>query len=826
MGRSPGLTAVALLSLALGIGANTAIFSFVEALILKALPVQHPEALVSFGPGLASGNSGGFPDDDTWLFSYPIYREMQQKNQVFSGVAAFNSFEDNLHGTVGSGSGLERMDVQLVSGTYFNLLGVTPFLGRVLTDTDDLTPGGHPLAVVSYKWWTGRFSRDPSIVGKTLTIGGTVYTVIGVTQPAFFGITVGEAPDLWIPLQMHDQINKGPHKISDKFYRSLDIIARLKPGVSLAQAGANVNLVFKDILRGYAGPQPTQEHLEDIRKAHIQVLSAANGISFLRDQFQKPLWMLMAIVGLVLLIACANIANLLLARGTSRQRELAVRMALGAGRRRLIGQLFTESLVLAVLGCGLGMLFAAWASRFLLRIVSGGPKIIPLDISPDVRVLAFTAAVSLATAVLFGMLPALRSTRVELTPSLKEGRGAMPTHARSPLGKVLIISQVGLSLVLLMGAGLFFRSLVNLVHVDTGFNRQGVLLINLDPTATGYTDEPRLASLYREVEERVAAVPGVRAASFAQWTYAQGGWNDGAWPEGSAAKPGFDNQSWFDPVGPDYFATMGLPILVGRGFGPQDTSSSPRAAVINETMARKFFPGGPAVGKRFGMEGPEHSHDIEVIGVVRDAKYQDLDEKPRPMAYYCYTQYIPAWGVGLYLPQLAIRYSGNTQAAISGIRRAVTEINASLPVGSVRTLSEQVDNSILFPRLVAQLSTFFAALAVFLACLGIFGLMSYAVGCRTNEIGVRMALGARQVDVLRMVMRETVVMVVAGLAIGVLVALASGPWAASLLYGLQARDPLTLLAAVALLLAVAAFAGYLPARRASRVDPMVALRYE
>jgi predicted permease len=293
----------------------------------------------------------------------------------------------------------------------------------------------------------------------------------------------------------------------------------------------------------------------------------------------------------VVLIACANIANLLLARGTSRQRELAVRMALGAGRRRLIGQLFTESLVLAALGCCLRMLFAAWASRFLLTMVSGGPEIIPLDTSPDARVLAFTAAVSLATAVLFGMLPALRSTRVELTPSLKEGRGAMPAHAWSPLGKALIISQVALSLVLLTGAGLFLRSLVNLVHVDTGFNRQGVLLVNLDPTATGYTDEPRLSSLYRQVEERVAALLGVRAASFAQWTFAQGGWNDGAWPEGSGAKPGFDNESSFDPVGPDYFAAMGLPILAGRGFGPQDTASSPRVEVINETMARRFFPG-------------------------------------------------------------------------------------------------------------------------------------------------------------------------------------------------------------------------------------------
>ncbi len=826
LAKTPGLTLVALLSLALGIGANTAIFSFINALVLRSLPVENPKQLVIFGPGLASGNSDGFPDDDTWLFSYPIYREMQKRNQVFSGVAAFSSFHNNMHGTAGSGGDLEIMKAQLVSGTYFEVLGVKPELGRLFTDADDQVLGGHPLAVISYKWWTARFDRDPAILGKSLTLAGTVYTVIGVAPPSFFGTTVGDAPDLWIPLQMHDLINRGPHKIGDKFYRSLDIIARLKPGVSVAKANANVNVVFKALLRDYAGPKPSEEHAKDIQKAYIQVLPAANGVSFLREQFEKPLWMLMAIVALVLLIACANIANLLLARGTARQREFAVRLALGARRARLIRQLFIESLLVATAGCALGILFAFWADRFLLAVVSAGPDIIPLDIAPDARVLAFTAGVSLVTALLFGMLPALRSTRVALAPSLKEGRSAGSAEVPKSLGRALIVSQVAVSMLLVVGAGLFLRSLVNLARVNTGFNTEGVLVFNLDPHVTGLTDEAHLGPVYHAIEERVSALPAVKAAGFTQWTFTLGGWSEPAWPEGMSAKPSFDNSAWYDPVGPGYLAAMGLPILAGRGFGPQDTARSPRVAVINETMAREFFSGGSAVGKRFGRGGPEHSHDIEVVGIVHDAKYQSLDEEPRAMAYFPYSQYIPDWGIGLYLPHFVVRTSGDTQAAVSEIKRTISEVNSRMPIWSVETLRQEVDRSVLFPRLIAELSGFFGALAAFLACLGIYGTTAYAVARRTNEIGIRMALGARKEDVLRMVMRETVTLVAAGVGVGVPAALAGGRWAASLLFGLKPADPWTIVGAVLALLGVAALAGYLPARQAAKVDPMVALRYE
>ncbi len=682
------------------------------------------------------------------------------------------------------------------------------------------------MVVISYGWWSSRFSRDPAIAGKTLTIEGTVYTIIGVTPPGFFGATVGRSPDLWIPLQMSDLITRGPHKLDDKSYRSLDIIARLKSGVTRAQAAANVNVALKNILGEYAGPKPSGEQLQDIRKAHITLNSAATGNSLLRQDFSKPLWMLMAIVGLVLLITCANIAHLLLARGSARQREIAVRMALGAGRRRLIRQLLTESVLLASAGGALGILFAEWACRFLLAVVSRTQNVFALNVSPDARVLAFTVLVSLGCAVLFGILPALRSTRVELTPSLKEGRGAMSAHARSPLGKALIISQVALSLVLLVGAGLFIRSLVNLVNVDTGFNEHGVLLFRVDPSATGYTDEPRLANMYRQIEERVDALPGVRASCFPIYTFHDGGWDAPAWAEGYRTAPGSQHDASYNAVGQGYFAATGLPILAGRDFGPQDTAASPKVAVINETMARRFFPGGSPIGKRFGIGGPEHSNDIEVIGVVRDAKYYSLDETPEAFAYFPYAQYVPSWGIGLYLREFEVRYSGSPAVITHAVRRATRDINATLPIASVRTLADQVDASIASPRLVAELSAFFGILAVFLACVGIYGLTSYAVSRRTNEIGIRMALGATRGKVLKLVLGQGFKLTLLGVAIGILGALGLTRFLSSLLYGVKPTDPATFIAASLILTAVALIASYVPARRATKVDPMVALRYE
>src|SRR5437867_4044399 len=663
--RSPGLMAVAVLSLALRIGANTAIFSLLNAVMLRDLPVQNPGQLVLFG----TGRSGGSTDDFafTELYSYPYYREMRQKNQVFSDASAILSLMfTKMHGAVSGGANLEPMNVQLVSGAYFPMLGVKPILGRAFTEAEDEPAGGHPVAIACYSWWTRRFARDPAVVGKTVTLGSTVYTIIGITPAEFFGTTVGQSPDLWIPLSMDKQVSPGWNGLDDRWFQSLYILARLKPGASVEQAQANVNLLARQIWREYAGPVLTKEQQQELERAHIQLTPAARGLSRLRFEYSLPLQIFMVVVGLVLLIACANIANLLLARATARQREIAVRLAIGAGRARLIRQMLTESLLLALAGGAFGVLFAAWANDTLLAMVSAGPEPLPLHVAPDARVLAFTLAVSVVTALLFGTVPALRATRINLTPALKEGRSAVSAGSRSPLAKALIVSQVALSLVLLVGTGLFLRTLVKLTHVDTGFNRANVLLFAIDPPAVGYKEDARLANLYQQIEQRVSAQPGVRAASISFFTFNQGEWSTLVSVQG----PTSTAEKKHDVVGPGYFATMGIPLLVGRVFGPQDTEKSPKVAVINETMARQFFPGGSPVGRRFGIgDDPKRSNDIEVVGVVKDAKYESLREEPQPAAYYPYTQRIG------YYYDFEVRYSGDPQAIVSEVRRAVGEVD-------------------------------------------------------------------------------------------------------------------------------------------------------
>ena len=813
--RSPGLMAVAVLSLALGVGANTAIFSLLNAVMLRELPVQNPGQLVLFGTGRSGGSTDDFAFTD--LYSYPFYREMRQKNQVFSDASAILSILfTKMHGAVSGGANLEPMDVQLVSGAYFPMLGVKPILGRTFTEAEDEPAGAHPVAIASYSWWKRRFARDPAVVGKTVTLGSTVYTIIGVTPAEFFGTTVGQSPDLWIPLSMDKQVSPGWNGLDDRWFQSLYILARLKPGVSVEQAQANVNLLARQIWREYAGPVLTKEQQQELERAHIQLTPAARGLSRLRFEYSLPLQILMVVVGLVLLIACANIANLLLARATARQREIAVRLAIGAGQARLIRQMLTESLLLALAGGAFGILFAAWANDTLLAMVSAGPEPLPLHVAPDARVLAFTLAVSVVTALLFGTVPALRATRINLTPALKEGRSAVSAGSRSPLAKALIVSQVALSLVLLVGTGLFLRTLVKLTHVDTGFNRENVLLFAIE--AVGYKEDSRLVNLYQQIEQRVSAQPGVRAASVSFFTFNQGSWTDPVSVQGRT--PTRENVR-HNVIGPGYFATMGIPLLVGRVLGPQDTEKSPKVAVINETMARRFFPGGSPVGRRFGIgNDPKHSNDIEVVGVVKDAKYESLRENLRSAAYYPYTQ-----RVGYYY-DFEVRYSGDPQAIISEVRRAVGEVDGRLPVSYVNTLAEQVDQSVASQSLVAQLSMFFSLLAVFLASIGIYGVMSYAVTRRTSEIGTRMALGAVRSKVLWMVMRDVLFLVAIGVGVGLLASLALMRLVRSQLYGVSAQDPWTWALATAALTLAACAAGYLPARKASRVDPMVALRCE
>ena len=817
--RSPGLTVVALLSLALGIGANTAIFSLMDAVMLRSLPVKDPGNLLLLGTGDMSGLTHHF--GFIGLYSYPFYRQLQKQNQVFSDTAAIFSMGNDVHGFVEGRNEPERMHVQLVSGTYFQTLGVNALIGRALTDADDRTEGNHPVAVVSYAWWKRDLARDPNVLNRTLKMGATTFSIVGVAPPEFFGTTVGRAPDIWVPLSMMTAVPPHWGSYDDNFLASLDIIGRLKPGVTTAQATTNVNLLFQQILRSFAGDHLSAEDQQTLKETHVPLTSMAKGLSGLRAEFSNPLKLLMAIVGLVLLIACANIANLLLARSTARAREFAVRQALGAQRARLVHQLLTESLMLALAGGALGVALAATASHLLLRMVSSSAEVVPLDVSIDTRILLFTIAITLATALLFGTIPALRAIRLELTSALKDGRGTTGSRTRSPLARVLVISQVAFSLVLVAGAGLFLRTLINLTRVDTGFNKDNVLRLQVDASSAGYTGGPPLRSLHQQIEARVGALRGVRAASFSASTFHEGTWDTSVFT--ASDPPEQINDVMHNTVGNGYFATMQISLLAGRTFSAQDTPTSPKVAVISERMARTLFPKGSPIGRHYGYGDPKNANGLEVIGVVKDVKFHDLGESPQEgMLDYL----ADAQGDGGYLNDFEVRYTGDFGAIAAAVQHTIHSIDHNLPISNVTTLDEQVARSYTDQRLVAQLSTFFGLLAVFLSAIGIYGLMSYVVSRRTNEIGIRMALGADRMHVRWLVMREVLLMVAIGLAIGVPIVLLSSRLVSSMLFGLQANDPISMLATVFVMLLIAALAGYLPAHRASRVDPMVALRYE
>jgi predicted permease len=787
--------------------------------MLRSLPVMVPAQLVVLGEGHENGMTDRY--GSTTLYSYPFYRQLQQKNAVFSDVATILSFWLRIHGTVEDRAELEEMRVQLVSGTYFPTLGVQATMGRTLTDKDDSSEGDHPVVVVSYAWWKRVLASDPAVLGKKIKLGTTTFDIVGVAPPEFFGTKVGEAPDIWVPMSMMNSVPPGLKGYKDNFYQAMLILGRLKPGVSLDQATSNVNVLYQQIIRGFPDGNLNQRNLADLNRAHVGLTPMTTGLSSLRRTFSEPLKILMGVTALVLLIACANIANLLLARSTARARELAVRQALGARRIRIVRQLLTESLLLALVGGALGVGLAALADRLLLRMISGGAEMVPLDVSINMRLLLFTFAVTVATAVVFGIVPALRGTRVELTDALKDGRSPSSGTSRSPLGKALIVAQVAVSLVLMVGAILFVRSLVNLNNVDTGFNREGVLRLEIDSNVTGLKSaDPRMIAMFQQIEQSVGSLPGVKAASFASFTFNQGSWNTGI----RVAGMNFDQNINIkhNVIGNGYFATMQIPLLAGHTFNTQDTSTSRHVAIISERMAKDLFPASvnPIGHHYYTGWDPLPNTDVEVIGIVKDVKFDSLQEKPQ------YIDYIPnpqhPWGYGT----LAVRYEGNFNTVSNAVQQAIHSVNRTLPISRISTLDAQVSRTITNQRLVAQLSAFFGLLAVFLSCIGIYGLMSYMVGRRTNEIGIRIAIGASRANVRWLVMREIVLLVAIGVAVGVPITLAGSRVVTNMLFGLKGTDVATLLASIVMLLFVAVVAGYLPARRAAHVDPVIALRYE
>jgi predicted permease len=821
MAKSPGFTAVAILSLALGIGANTAIFTLLNAIMLRPLPVQNPQQLVLFGAGKSVGSNGSLPNGSSELFSYPFYQEFRNQTDVFSGVVAMSSVQFGGHASI-AGAPVEQVHIDLVSGTYFPLLGVPPALGRTLSEADDQAAGSGPVAVVSYNWWQNHLGGDPSALGRTVNIQSHPYTIIGVAQPGFLGTTVGRPADLWIPLSMQKEISPGWNGLDDKFFQSLYLIARLKPGVTAEQASVHTNLLFKRILRSdYVGSNPSQKELDTIEHARIDLTPFANGLSPLRPTFSVPLEILMAIVGLVLLIACANIANMLLARGVARAREVAVRMALGASRARIVLQLLIESTLLACIGAALGMALAWKASSLLLRMATSGPRPIPIDVTPDLRVLSFTLLLTVLTALLFGIMPALRATSLQLTPALKKGPGSIPVTSRSNLAHGLITGQIALSILLLAAAGLFLRSLVNLTSVDTGFDRNNVLVFSLDEYAANLPADSHLVQLQQQIETRVQTLPGVQAASFSMFTFNQGMWSDPVTVQGASRTPENNHDVLYNVVGDGFFSTIGLPLQAGRWFTPQDNEHAPQVAIINETMQRRFFPDSSAIGRRFGLgDDPAHGGDIEIIGVVKDGKYVALGETKRMAAYFPYTQRIQ------YFSNFSVRYSGDRQQIISAVRQAIAQVNPNILVSNISTLAEQVNASIATQKLVTQLSVVFGMLAILLSSIGIYGVMTYNVVRRTNEIGIRIALGAQSSGVLWMILKESLILLAIGVALGIPATLAATRTIKSQLFGLSPTDPLTFIAAALAISVVTLLAAWFPAHRATKVDPIIALRYE
>ena len=846
LAKSPGFTAVVVLSLALGIGANTAIFSLIDAVMLKMLPVRQPEQLVllnwiSKGHSYAiQGYDGSDYEDKSGRdvgtsFSYPIYQAIRARNTAFSDVLGFADADQPLNLNAFGLSGLAKGEY--VSGNYFSLLGVGAVLGRTFVPADDAA-GAPPVSVISYAYWTSRFGRDPSVVGKAITVNNVPFTLVGVAAPEFFGLQSGRPTDAWIPLSTHMQVDpgwtwlpKGETVFSARTEWWVLMIGRLKAGVTAQQARASLDVIVRQEAAGIEPLPPAQRRPNtSLQPPTTELQPASGGLDELRRQFSEPLFVLMSLVGLVLLIACANVADLLLARAESRQKEIAVRLALGAGRRRLIRQLLTESVLLAAAGGACGVILAYWASGLLLKFMSSGGDPIQLSVSPDLRVLGFTALVSIVTGIFFGLAPALRGTRLDLTPALKEGAGRVvggmrrAGRRRLGLGEALVVSQAAMSVLLLVGSGLFVRTLRNLENEDIGFDRSNILLFTVDGSRSGYHGQ-RLASLYQEMQRRIEAIPGVRSATLSRHALI----NDGeggsdVYVQGYVPKAGERDvlsNVYTHYVGSRFLETFHIPLLLGRTIGDADIEGAPKIALVNRVFARRYLPGSNPIGRRFGFEAAKKA-EIEIVGLVGDARYAEMRQEPPPTIYFPYAQHLDI----LQFMTFEVRTAGDPTNFIASVRQVVQNLDRNVPMRDVLTQTEQIDQATFQERLFARLSSFFALLALVLACVGLYGLMSFAVARRTSEIGIRMALGADRAGILALVLHEGFVLIVLGIALGIPAALAASHLVVTMLYGLKPTDPATMVACTLLMLIVAAFAGYLPARRASRVDPMVALRHE
>jgi len=820
--KSPVFVLVAVLSLAFGIGANTAIFTLVDQVLLRLLPVKDPQQLVLlWGRGPHYGSNNG-----RYKISYPMYEDFRDHNQVFSGMLC--KWTTSM--SVSSEGRTERVDGELVSGSFFQVLGVGAALGRVFSAEDDKTPGGAPYAVISYRYWLNRYAGKPDVIGKRVLVNGYPLTIIGVSQAGFDGTDPGTSPQIRVPIMMKAEMDQVGSSFSYNFKsrrgRWVNVFARLKPGVTLAQAKAALQPYFHQMLEmevqekefAHAAPETRQRFLT----MWMDLLPAAKGDSNLRRQFSSPLLVLTAIVGLVLLIACANVANLLIARATARQKEIAVRLALGASRSRIVSQLLVESLLLALTGGVAGVALAMWMDRALVAFLPTGDSAITISTTPDLRILLFSLAVSLLTGVIFGLIPALQSTRPQLAQTLKDQVGSIAGGSSVGLRKALVAAQVTLSLLLLIGAGLFIRSLKNLKDLDPGFQTANLVEFEMNPARSGYQPE-RSLDFYRQLRENLDAVPGVESSALAVMAILTGDeWDQSVSIEGFAHKPTETPDPHMQFITPNYFKTLNIPILQGRDFRMTDANGAPKVCIVNDKFAKRYFKDGIAVGRHIGMGGdPGTKLDVEIIGVVRDTKYESMRDEVPLLVYRPYNQVEFVIGMMAY-----VRTSRQPEQAFSSIRQVVNGLDANLPVSQMKTLEVQQEESLITERLVATLSSGFGILATLLAAIGLYGVMAYTVAMRTREIGVRMALGAAASDVIWLVMKEVLLLAGIGIAIGLPAALALTRFAKSQLYGIEPNDALTIAISTAGIALVAILSGYIPARRATMVDPMCALRWE
>jgi predicted permease len=833
MTANPLFTAMAALSLALGIGANTAIYSFMDAIMMRALPVGHPDQLaliewrskdfpvvIHSQSGTRHKDSDGATSPDYPFAAFDLFRA---DSDVFSTVFAYAW--GGRPDTVVQGQA-EILKAELVSGGYFSGLGVYPAAGRLILEDDDRF-GAPPVAVISYAYWQRRFASSPAAVGQSILIDGTPFIIAGVSAPDFFGVDPGFAPELTIPLHAGPLLAPKPDEYRkryvDKNFYWVDMMGRLRPGVSIQQAQARLAGQFHEFVLSTAA---TAKEKADLPAVWLD--EGGSGVDSLRRQYSQPVYVLMAMVGLILAIACANIANLLLARATSRRREMAVRLSLGAGRFRVVRQLFTESVLLSVTGGALGVLVAAWGIRDITWLLANGREDFTLHAGLNWPVLGFTFALAVVCGLLFGLAPALQGTRVDLTPALKESRASAPRgrlrHAgiRVGLSHVLVVSQIAVSLLLVVAAGLFVRTLSNLRSVTLGFNRENVLLFNLNARQAGYKGAA-LARFYGSLRDRFRAIPGIRNVSFSSTVLAAGHWDsEGLYIPGLAKTGGEELSTCEVEVDQSFLTTMQIPILLGREIQERDLESA-RVAVVNEKFVKKFFAGENPIGRRIGMGDRKGPADIEIIGVAKASLYNSIKEQDTPpVAYVPYTQDLDRLGQ----ISFELRAAGDPLALVGTVRQIVHQASPAVPVSDVTTQSRAIEQTISQERTFAGLCGCFAVLALLIACIGLYGSVAYSVARRTGEIGIRMALGAESRRIVWMVLREVVTLAAVGLGIGLAAAYSLTRFVASYLFGMKPHDPLALSVSVLVLAAAAILAGYAPARRASRIDPMAALRHE